>query len=69
MVSGMSKTTKETGYIVISNVNPALVLCTDGEFHARGFFGPGHDLSAKIYKTEAGAKKHNPGRIVQPATL
>ena len=66
MVSGMSKTTNETGYIVISNINPALILCTDGEFHGRSQVGPG-GYSAKVYKTETAAGKHNPGRVVRPA--
>ena len=54
------------GYVVISNINPALILCTDGEFHTRGFVGPGHEWSAKVYKTEAGARKSHPGRTIQP---
>lgn len=47
----------ETTYIVRSEINPALILCTDGEFHAEGFFGPGHEIGAKIYKTRRNAEK------------
>ena len=50
------KNTKTT-YIVRSEINPHLILCTDGEFHAEGFTGPGHDLEAKIYKTRSNAEK------------
>lgn len=45
------------GYIVRSAINPSLVLCTNGEFLAEGFFGPGHDIGAKIYKTRRNAEK------------
>lgn len=45
------KTAKQTGYIVRSNINPNLYLCTNGEFLAQGFFGPGHRVDVKIYKT------------------
>ena len=31
------KTAKQTGYIVRSNINPNLYLCTNGEFLAQGF--------------------------------
>lgn len=44
-------------FIVRSAINPALVLCTNGEFMADGFFGPGHKLQAKIYKHRAAARK------------
>jgi hypothetical protein len=44
-------------FIVRSTINPALILCTDGEFHAECFVGPGCDLSAKIYKTRRNAEK------------
>ena len=58
------KTKNSGGYVVISNVNPALILCTDGEFRTRSMCGPG-GYCAKVYKTEAGAKCSHPGRIVQ----
>ena len=58
-------TNASSGYMVISDVNPALVLCTDGDFHGRTMVGPG-GYCAKIYKTEASAQKHNPGRKVIP---
>jgi hypothetical protein len=62
----MSKTNNATaGYIVISDINPALILCTDGEFHNRSQVGPG-GWCAKVYKTEAGARKSHPGRVVRP---
>jgi hypothetical protein len=51
----MTKT--ETTYIVRSAINPNLILCADGEFHAEGFTGPGHDLAAKTYKTRRNAEK------------
>jgi len=47
----------ETGYIVRSTINPALVLCTNGEFEADGFYGPGHNIGAKIYKSRKWAEK------------
>ena len=40
-------------------------LCTDGEFHAQTMCGPG-GWCAKVYKTEAGARRNNPGSIVEP---
>ena len=52
------------GYVVRSDINPALVLCTDGKFHAESQVGPG-GYCAKVYLTEAGARKHNPGRITE----
>ena len=48
-----------TGYLVLGMVNNNLVLCTDGDFHARSLVGPG-GWSPKVYKTEAGAKKSWP---------
>lgn len=62
----MDDATNPNGYMVISEINPALILCTDGNFHGRALVGPG-GYCAKIYKTEAAAKKHNPGRKVIPA--
>lgn len=47
--------TPRTRYLVRSNINPAMILCTDGEFHAEGTIGPGTDRSAKLYKTRRGA--------------
>lgn len=44
-------------YIVRSAINRSLILCTDGEFHAECFIGPGTDLEAKIYKTRRNAEK------------
>jgi hypothetical protein len=49
----MSKT---TGYIVRSAINPALVLCTDGEFRAEIQVGPG-GYAAKIYKSVPAAQR------------
>ena len=44
-------------FIVRSTINPALVLCTDGEYHAEGIHtGPGA-WAVKVYKTERGAKR------------
>jgi hypothetical protein len=48
-------------YLIRSRVNPALVLCTDGEFHAEVQVGPG-GWCAKIYKTERGADASAAGR-------
>ena len=45
------KSSKRTGYIVRSQINPNLYLCTNGDFLAHGFFGPGHRVGIKIYKT------------------
>jgi hypothetical protein len=56
-MTNLKNTTNEAGFIVRSAINPALVLCDDGEFHAEGFFGPGHDIGAKVYKTRRGAEK------------
>jgi nitrogen fixation protein FixH len=56
-----------SAFIVRSNVNPALILCTDGEFHAQSQCGPGA-WCAKVYKTSERAAKHNPGRVVEPYT-
>jgi hypothetical protein len=47
----------ETRYIVRSTINPALVLCTNEEFMADGFYGPGHDIGAKFYKSRKAAEK------------
>lgn len=56
------------GYIVRSAINPKLVLCTNGEFLGEGFFGPGHNIGAKVYKTKRGAEKVRGGFqiIVEP---
>ena len=59
-------TEESRGFIVFSDINPALILCTDGEFHARSVVGPGRDLSAKVYKTEVGARRFHPRRVVRP---
>ncbi len=39
------------GYIVRSAINPAMIYCTDGHFHADKQCGPG-GWCAKVYKTE-----------------
>jgi hypothetical protein len=54
-------------YIVRGAINPKMILCTDGEFHVESLIGPG-GWSAKVYKTEAGAKRHNPGCSTQKVT-
>lgn len=46
-----------TEYIVRSEINPSLILCTNGEFVYEGCVGPGTQLSAKIYKTRRNAEK------------
>ena len=56
-------------YIVRSSVNPALILCTDGEFHAECFLGPGLNLSAKIYKTRKWASKVRGGYQIMVETV
>jgi hypothetical protein len=44
-------------FIVRSTINSALVLCTDGEYHAEGIHtGPGA-WAVKVYKTKRGAEK------------
>ena len=47
----------ETRYIVRSELNPALVLCTNDEFMGEGFYGPGHDISVKFYKNRKAAER------------
>lgn len=59
----------ETGYIVRSTINRALVLCTNGEFMADGFFGPGHDIGAKIYKSRKAAEKVRGGYKIAVETV
>jgi hypothetical protein len=46
-----------TEYIVRSAINKSLILCTNGEFHAECFMGPGTQLCAKVYKTRRNAEK------------
>lgn len=60
----MTNTNTTSGYIVRSEINPNTILCTDGEFHADGFTGPGHDLEAKIYKTRRNAEKVRNGAFI-----
>lgn len=48
--------TNKTRYMVRSSINPALVLCTDGEFYADRTIGPGTGRRARIYKTRRGAE-------------
>lgn len=48
-------------YLIRSLINPALVLCTDGEIHAEVQVGPG-GWRARIYKTERGADASAAGR-------
>lgn len=55
--------TTANGYLVVGAVNPSTVLCTDGEFHARSMVGP-NGFCAKVYKTEAGARRSRPGHQV-----
>lgn len=43
-------------FYIESKYNPTLILCTDGEFHARGVVGPG-GYSAHEFKTRAGAER------------
>lgn len=50
---------KTVGYLVLGAVNNNLVLCTDGEFHVKSVVGPG-GYCAKVYKTEAGARRSYP---------
>lgn len=53
----MEATHMKQQFIVRSAINPALVLCTDGEYHAQGIHtGPGA-WAIKIYKTKRGAEK------------
>jgi len=53
----------KTQYIIRSNINSSLILCTNGQFMPGIFIGPGHELSAKIYKTRKGAEKANRGIV------
>ena len=53
----MEATHMKQEYIVRSTINPVLVLCTDGEYHAQGIHtGPGA-WAIKVYKTKRGAEK------------
>ena len=55
---------KLVGYIVRSKTNPAMILCTNGEWHSEGIVGPGHDFGAKLYKTRKGAEKVRGGEVI-----
>lgn len=59
------------GYIVRSAINPAMILCTDGQFHPEMFIGPAQEWSGKIYKTRKGAEKFRGGYqiIVEEAVV
>lgn len=50
-------------FIVRSEINPKLILCTDGEWYPEGQVGPG-GWSAKIYKTRKGAERVRSGHVV-----
>jgi len=50
-------------YIVRSKVNPALILCTNGEFLPEQQVGPG-GYSAKLYKTRKGAEVVRSGDVI-----
>lgn len=52
------------GYIVRSSINPAMILCTDEQFHPEMFIGPAQEWSAKIYKTRKGAEKVRGGHQI-----
>jgi hypothetical protein len=43
--------------MVRSKINPTLVFCTDGEFMSEGFYGPGHNIGVKFFKTRAAAER------------
>jgi hypothetical protein len=51
----MTTTTTKPTYVIKSNINPKLTLCTNGEFLAPDMFGPGHKVGAKVYKSWAHA--------------
>lgn len=53
------------GYAVRSELNPNMVLCTDGKFHCKAMVGAG-GYSARVYVIAAQARKYNPGRLVSP---
>lgn len=67
----MTKTqATSNGYIVRSAVNPALVLCTDGEFYAESVHtGPGTGHEVRVYKRRSAAAKvrGGVGITVEPA--
>lgn len=54
----------QKGFIVRSKQNPHLILCTNGEFLWEYHCGPGHEVGAKIYKTESRAKKVRGGEVI-----
>lgn len=59
------------GFIVRSTLNPAMVLCTDGEFRACGLHtGPGTGHAVKVYKRESAARavRGGAGITVEPVT-
>lgn len=60
---GMNKTNTGAGFICRSHINPALILCTDGDWHPEMQMGPG-SWRAKVYKTEAGAAKVRGGAVI-----
>lgn len=47
-------------YLVRSSINPAMIYCTDGQFHPERQCGPG-GWSAKLYKTKTNAVKVRSG--------
>lgn len=55
---------KLIGYIVRSKANPAMILCTNGEWHWEGAVGPACDYGAKLYKTRRNAAKVRGGEVV-----
>lgn len=57
------KNTNDTGYIVRSNLNTAMLFCTDGDFHHETQCGPG-GFCAKVYKTERGARAVRNGQVL-----
>jgi hypothetical protein len=64
VVANKTKIDTRVGYLVLGELNPKLILCTDGDFHAPSMVGPG-GYCAKVYRTEAGARRRWPNNTIR----
>lgn len=51
-------------YLVRSQLNAKLVLCTNGEFIHEDYIGPGTNYAARLYKTQRGALAVRNGQVL-----
>ena len=51
----------ETAYIVVSNINPDMMLTTGEELVSKRYIGPGTRKSVKFFKTRMGALRRASG--------